>query len=487
MTRIDGVDAVLFDIGGTLVSEAPPLTPVDALVARPLPGVVEVLHELARDHRLGAVTDTAVMDEIAVRKLLAPVGIDALMEVVVTSHDIGAAKPAPDGILAALHRLGVSASRCLFVGDRAVDRDAARAAGVRFVAVDRGLADALVRAAGLRPQVEPLDPSALAAARERQRQLTKPPGSLGMLEDIGVLLAGLARRCPPPVPSRPAVAVFAADHGVVASGVTPWPQSVTAQMVANFVRGGAAINALARQVGATVHVVDVGVATDLRDLDGVLHYKVREGTADLAHGPAMTSTDALAAIQVGATVAHDMLAAGHDLLVTGEMGIGNTTPAAALIAAFTGRTATEVTGRGTGVDDDVLARKTTIVRQAAARTTTYLDPVSVLAELGGLEIAALAGFIVAGAAARVPVLVDGVIACAALLAADALAAGTRDLVVAGHRSVEPGATAALDQLGLRPLLDLDLRLGEGTGACLAVPVVQAAARVLTEMATFDEL
>ena len=332
----------------------------------------------------------------------------------------------------------------------------------------------------------PLDPAAVDAARARQGQLTKPPGSLGRLEDLGVQLAGIAGTCPPPVPARPAVGVFAGDHGVVASGVTPWPQAVTTQMVHNFVAGGAAINVIARQVGVHVEVVDVGVAGDVATLPGVAHRNVRPGTADLAHGPAMTVADVRAALDVGADVATDLVARGYDLLATGDMGIGNTTASAALIACCTRRDAATVTGRGTGIDDAMLTRKAEIVRDAVARVAGYLDPVSLLAEVGGLEIAALAGFVVAGVAAGRPVVVDGVIALAALLVAEQLAPGVSARCVAGHRSTEPGATAALEFLDLVPVLDLGMRLGEGTGACLAVPVLQVAARVLHEMATFEE-
>jgi len=257
--------------------------------------------------------------------------------------------------------------------------------------------------------------------------------------------------------------------------------------VRNFAAGGAAINALARQVGATVRVVDVGVGTPLGRIEGVLHRNVRAGTDDLTIGPAMSTTDAYAALDVGADVAGALLDEGHDLLVTGEMGIGNTTPSAALIAALTGSSAEAATGRGTGIDDAMLTHKTKVVANAIARTEHYLDPISVLAEVGGLEIAALAGFIVAGVAARVPVVVDGVIACAALLVADALVPTASAHCIAGHRSSEPGASIVLAHLGLEPLLDLELRLGEGTGACLAIPLIQSAARVLGEMATFDEL
>ena len=258
-------------------------------------------------------------------------------------------------------------------------------------------------------------------------------------------------------------------------------------MVRNFVNGGAAINAIARQVGATVHIVDVGVNGDLTDLIGVRHHKVRPGTDDLAVGPAMTSAEAIRALDIGATIADELVAAGHDLLVTGDMGIGNTTPSAALIAAFTGLTAAKVTGRGTGIDDVMLTHKTEIVATAVARVEAFLDPLSILSEIGGLEIAALAGFIVSGAAHRVPVVVDGVIALAALVVADALVPGIARQVIAGHRSTEPGASAALDHLRLEPLLDLGMRLGEGTGACLAIPIVQCAARILTDMATLDTL
>ena len=330
-----------------------------------------------------------------------------------------------------------------------------------------------------------LNATAMADARALHSRLTKPPGSLGFLEDIGIHLAGIGGTCPPRLPEPAAVAVFAADHGVVASGVTPWPQEVTAQMVANFCAGGAAINAVARQVGARLVVVDVGVASELAPHPDLVVRKVAAGTADLSTGPAMTVDQARAAFAVGEGVADSLVGDGVRLLGTGEMGIGNTTPAAALIAAFTGRPPADCTGRGTGIDDGMLDRKCAVVATAVERIRGIEDPWRVLAEVGGLEIAALAGFVAAGTRARVPVVVDGVIALAGVLAAEAIAPGTVRACIAGHRSTEPGATVALTHLGLRPLLDLDLRLGEGTGACLAIPLVQAAARVLREMATFD--
>ena len=318
--------------------------------------------------------------------------------------------------------------------------------------------------------------------------MTKPPGSLGVLEDVAAQLSGIAGVCPAPLPTPAAVAVFAADHGVHAQGVTPWPQEVTAQMVANFVTGGAVVNAFAAEVGATVLVVDVGVAAPLQPAEGLLDRKVRAGTADLAVGPAMTVEEARLAVEVGIRVATS-LATGAGSLITGDMGIANTTASAALVCAFTGASPAAATGRGTGVDDATLARKVAVVERAVGRLpgppSTPETALAALAEVGGLEHAALAGFVLGAAAARTPVLLDGVIAGSAALVAAALCPAAMDYVVAGHRSVEPGHGLALDHLDLRPLLGLDLRLGEGTGALLALPLVTAAARALRDVATFD--
>jgi nicotinate-nucleotide--dimethylbenzimidazole phosphoribosyltransferase len=341
-------------------------------------------------------------------------------------------------------------------------------------------------------RVRPVDAAAALKAQARQDQLTKPPGSLGRLEAAGAQLAAIARYSPPPVPDPAVVTVFAGDHGVLAQGVSPWPAEVTAQMVANFCAGGAAVNALAAHVGADVLVVDVGVAADVADAPGLLRRKVRRGTADLSTEVAMSVDDARRALEVGATVATDAVATGARCLLTGDMGIGNTTPSAALIAAVTGQSARAVTGRGTGIDDDRWEAKVAVVERALARHAADpggsgepADPLTVLASLGGLEIAALVGYLVAGSALGVPVVLDGVIAASAAVVATALVPEVGGYLVAGHRSSEPGATIALHHLGLEPLLDLELRLGEGTGACLALPILQAAAKVLRDMATFE--
>jgi nicotinate-nucleotide--dimethylbenzimidazole phosphoribosyltransferase len=335
-------------------------------------------------------------------------------------------------------------------------------------------------------RVAPLDAHAASAARELQDRLTKPQGSLGFLETVSVQLAAIAGACPPPIPEPVTIGVFAGDHGVVAAGVTPWPSEVTAQMVANFCAGGAAINVLARHVGARVITVDVGVATPIPgEAEGLLRRNVALGTANMATGPAMTEAQAAQALDVGVEVARRALEDGSRLLVTGDMGIGNTTPSAALIAAFTHVSAGTITGRGTGIDDEMLAVKTRVIETALARLEPDASPLTILAEVGGLEIAALAGFIVAGAYARVPVVIDGVIAVAAAVVAAAFAPEVRGYLIAGHRSSEPAASAGLSFLALTPVLDLQLRLGEGSGATLAVPLVQASAKILREMATFD--
>jgi nicotinate-nucleotide--dimethylbenzimidazole phosphoribosyltransferase len=333
----------------------------------------------------------------------------------------------------------------------------------------------------VRGAIAPLDTEAMTAARERQDRLTKPRGSLGALESVSVQLAGLAGRCPPPLPEPAAVAVFAGDHGVHAQQVTPWPQEVTAQMVGNFLAGGAVVNAFAAQVGAEVAVVDVGVAADLAPVPGLVPRKIGRGTSDFTAGQAMTREQAVAAINVGIEMARDLAAAGNRCLLTGDMGIANTTASAALICAFTGRDPAETTGRGTGIDAVTFTTKVEVITRGLDPT----DPVGVLAAFGGYEHAAIAGFILGAAALRIPVILDGVIAGSAALAAAALAPAAVGACVAGHRSADAGHTATLDHLGLTPLIDLGLRLGEGTGALLALPLVQSAVRVLRDVASFD--
>jgi nicotinate-nucleotide--dimethylbenzimidazole phosphoribosyltransferase len=333
--------------------------------------------------------------------------------------------------------------------------------------------------------VEGRDPkSVLEMARERMGQLTKPPRSLGFLEKVALRLAAIQGRVKPEL-GRGAVVVAAADHGVVAEGVSAYPQEVTRQMVLNFLRGGAAINQFARVADCEVYVLDAGVIGDLPDHPRLLKAKVREGSANLAQGPAMSLEEAEKALQAGRQAARRALEEGATLLAAGDMGIGNTTAAAALAAALLGLPPERVVGRGTGVGEEGLSRKREAVRRALARLRPGMGPLEVAAEVGGLELLAIAGVYLEGAAWGVPLVLDGFPVSTGFLLASRLDPGVLGYAFAGHLSREPGHRAVLEALGLRPLLDLDLALGEGTGAVLAMPLLRAAARIL-HMATFAE-
>ena len=353
-------------------------------------------------------------------------------------------------------------------------------------ALDHGVTGAGGRASQMTkapyPPAPPMDNAAMTWARRRWATRAQPPGALGRLEDLAVHLAGVSGLCPPPVPVTPAVAVFAGDHGVTEDGASAWPSAVTAAMVKTMSTGGAAICALAEAIGAPVTIVDVGVASPLGHLSNVRHERVRPGTASIARGPAMTTAEAAEAVEVGARIARDLVHSGADCLIGGDMGIGNTTAAAALIGAICGRPAEAVTGSGAGLPSGGVGHKQDLVAAAIRQAEGCTDPLELLSRLGGLEIAALAGFYVAAAELRTPFIVDGAIAAAALCIADLLSHGTARCAIAGHLSTEPAAAVALERLGPRPLLDLKLRLGEGTGACLAFPLVAAAAVTLERMA-----
>jgi len=332
-------------------------------------------------------------------------------------------------------------------------------------------------------RIAPLDVTAGEAVQRHLDSLTKPPGSLGRLEEIAWRLAVL--RGGRPRVERPVLFTFAADHGVVTEGVSAYPQSVTAQMVENFVRGGAAVNVLANDAGARVIVADFGIVNPVAPSAALVQCRIGAGTANMALAPAMSRDQALRAIQAGAALAEEAIAEGADLLGTGEMGIGNTTAASAITAAVTGAPPATVTGRGTGIDEGAWRRKVQVVERALAlNRPDGRDAVDVLTKVGGFEIGGLAGLMLVGAAERVPVIVDGFISTAAALLAVTLAPAAGSVLFASHRSVEPGHAVALAHLGLVPYLDLSLRLGEGTGAALFIHLARAAARIYAEMATF---
>jgi nicotinate-nucleotide--dimethylbenzimidazole phosphoribosyltransferase len=335
-------------------------------------------------------------------------------------------------------------------------------------------------------RIAPLDATAMQAARARQTQLTKPPGSLGRLEDLAVQIAGITGQARPRL-KQPAAIVMAADHGVARQGVSAYPAEVTAQMVQNFLHGGAAINVLARHIGAWVVVVDMGVASPIAPHPDLLDRKIAPGTHDFTVAPAMTREQARLALEVGIAVVSGAVARGADLVATGDMGIGNTTSASAIVAAITGQPVASVTGRGTGVDDAGLARKIAVIERALAlHQPDPTDGLDVLSKVGGFEIGGLAGVMIGAAALHVPVVIDGFISGAAALIACALAPAAQPYLIAGHRSVERGHAAVFAQLDLEPLLDLGMRLGEGTGAVLAQSLCLAACKILDEMATFGE-
>jgi nicotinate-nucleotide--dimethylbenzimidazole phosphoribosyltransferase len=326
----------------------------------------------------------------------------------------------------------------------------------------------------------------MAAARARQDQLTKPAGSLGRLEELSVRIAGIQGKAKPQIKDK-AMITMAGDHGVVDEKVGNWPREVTAQMVENFLRGGAGINVLARQAGARIVFVDMGVASDLKPDKQLIVKKIDYGTKNMCLGPAMTGEQAVKAVEAGIEVVNNEAKKGLDIVGTGDMGIGNTTASSAVFAALSGKTAAEVTGRGTGLSDEQLAHKIDVIQRAlAVNKPDRSQPLEVLAKVGGFEIGGLSGVMLGAAARRIPVVIDGFISGAAALIAAALAPQIKDYLIAAHVSAEAGHAAMLGYIGLNPLLSLDMRLGEGTGAALGIFLAEAAVRTLNEMATFAE-
>jgi len=334
--------------------------------------------------------------------------------------------------------------------------------------------------------IKGLNKTAMARAQARQDDLTKPQGSLGRLEEMSIRLAGIQGVEKPKIQEK-AVIVMAGDHGVIQEKIVDWPQEVTAQMVLNFLNGGAGINVISSAVGARVVVVDMGVATDLDPHPALISKRIAKGTRNMAKGPAMSKDQALAAIEAGLDVLEAEAQKGLDIVATGDMGICNTSPSAAICAVLTGQPVGEVTGRGTGIDEAQLVHKIDVIRMAVeVNKPDRHDPMDVLAKVGGYEIGGLAGVMIGAAAHGAAVVVDGFISGAAALIAVALAPDVRDYLFAGHLSTEPGHRAMMRHLGLKPVLDLDMRLGEGTGAALAIGIIEASARILSEMATFGE-
>ncbi len=335
-------------------------------------------------------------------------------------------------------------------------------------------------------RIKPVDPALLAAAQAKLDNKTKPLGSLGRLEEFGRRIAAISNSMKPDL-SKKVIYTFAGDHGVVEEGVSAFPKEVTPQMVFNFLNGGAGVNVLARHAGAEVRVVDMGVDFDFGALPGLIDRKIARGTKNLAKEPAMTRDEAVAALEAGITIALDARSEGVAILGTGDMGIGNTTPSSAIIAAFSGISVRELTHRGTGINDAALEKKIRAIEQGlAVNRPDPADPIDVLAKVGGFEIAGIAGLVLGAAAAGIPVVIDGFISTAGALIASELHPNVKEYIFAAHKSVEIGHTFMLERMNAEPILDLQLRLGEGTGAALAMTLIEAGAKVLCEMASFEE-
>ncbi len=334
--------------------------------------------------------------------------------------------------------------------------------------------------------IEPIDTEVLRKAQERLDSLTKPKGSLGILEELGKVFVGVRGNLEERVKKK-AVFVFAGDHGVTEEGVSAFPKEVTAQMVYTFLRGGAGINVISRHVKCDVFVVDMGVDADFKEAEGLIDKKVRRGTGNIKKGPAMSRDEAVKAMMAGAELAEEYSKAGYNLFGTGDMGIGNTTPSSAIFSVITGEPVKNVTGKGTSISDDALKKKVEVVKKAIeVNKPDPDDPIDVLSKVGGLEIGGIAGFIIGSAMRKVPVVVDGIISTAGALIAASLNEKIKDYIICGHRSGAFGHDPALKWLGKRPILDLNMRLGEGTGAAIGMWLIELGEKILHEMETFEE-
>ena len=487
-------DCVLFDLGNTLIKQENPGIPYESLAVELLPGVEQLLKELHGQVKLGIVSNTQTITAADIKKKLATVGIEQFFDVVIATGELGIHKPDPAPITAAIEALDAKAERTIYIGDIETDLQAAHAAGAAFAytspdiykSVHQNLLhsdSALDRALHTQPTFS----QAHADAVQKEFDgLAKPVGSLGKLEKVAAQIAGVTHSHTPTVDPA-AIAVFGGDHGIAADdSVTPWPQAITGMMLEVMGDNKAAVSVLADVGDVYCQYINVGAVSDSKS-SAVRNERIKNGTQDIRTDNAMTREEVIDAMNVGAQTAERLIAGGSRSLCTGEVGIGNTTPSAVLIAHFAKACAQEVTGRGSGIDDETYARKVEIVEHLITKTKTETDPIEVLAQIGGIEIAALTGYILRATSLQVPVVLDGVITLAAAIVADALKPKTTEFLLAAHCSSEPGSKIALEHLGLNPLLDLDLRLGEGTGALLSIPIIRSACQALSRMARIRDL
>ena len=487
-------DCVLFDLGNTLIAQENPGTPYQDLKVQVLPGVQQLLDELYGKVKLGIVSNTKTITAADIQAKLSTVGLSKYFETIIATSEFGTHKPDPAPIRAAIEQLKCAADRTLYVGDIETDKLAALAAGAHFAYTGPSLYEsirqyllhsdsAFDRAINTRPR---FSQEHFESVRKEFDGLAKPVGSLGRLENIAAQIAGITHSHTPTVDPA-AIALFGADHGIAADdSVTPWPQAITGMMLEVMGDNKAAISVLAEVADVYVQIINVGAIADSKS-PNVRNERVASGTQDVRTDDAMSDSVVRAALEVGAQTAERLIAGGSRCLVTGEVGIANTTPSAALIAHFTQITAEQVTGRGSGIDDQTYARKVEIVTNLIAKTKNEKDSIKTLAQIGGIEIAALTGYILRAASLQIPVVLDGVITLAAATIAKAINPEVNQFLIAGHCSSEPGSRIVITHLQLQPILDLELRLGEGTGALLSIPIIRSACQALSRMARIADL
>ena len=486
-------EAILFDLGNTLIAEDYSGLPIEEQKVKVLPGAAELISKLHGKVKLGIVSNTTSITAKQIQEKLAEVELADKFEVVIATAELGVHKPDPAPIKMALDKLSVKPEKSLYVGDRPSDQMAARAAGVDFIFTGTNLDEqfwlnlenkdsALQRAINSKFEYST---SFELAARKKFDSLVKPPGSLGQLEPLVAKIAGIRHTYTPDIDPA-AIAVFIGDHGIAKDdSVTPWPQAITRQMGDLAANGEAAISTMTRANDIYLEIINVGTVEPTTHKD-IYSHRIAAGTKDIRYENAMSLDEVRHAMEIGAQTAERLIAGGSRFLGVGEVGIGNTTIAAAIIAYLTGKAASEVTGRGSGIPDETFRRKIEIV-QAVSELDNNLTGEEVLMRIGGFELAAISGFILRAASQNVPIILDGVITAAAALVAVRIKEECKIFLIASHNSVEPGAIAALNFLGLKPILDLELRLGEGTGAALAMPILRAGCTALNEMALLSNL
>ena len=485
-------EAVIFDVGNTLLVQNSPGLTFEKLNVKILPGVVDLLNSLKGKKRLAVVSNSKHLSSLEIMQKLDQVGIGHFFEICISSLDIGEEKPSPLPLLTAINKMNLEPQKAIYVGDVETDKQAAESAGMDFLYTSTNVLEAFEqfnldsKSAWVRALLAKIENHRAAAESTQKRinELVKPTGSLGQLEALAVKISAITGR--DPVIDPAAVCIFVADHGIAKDdSVTPWPQKITSLMADVISEGKAGISVIAQSSDVYMEVINVGTVEKSRSLN-IKNFPIAEGTQDFRFHPAMSSEQLMAALEIGSQSAERLVAGGSRALCTGEVGIGNTTSSAILIAKFCEAQATEATGYGAGIPEDIFQSKLQVVTNALNESNLISDPMEMLAGYGGFEIAALVGFIIRAATLKVPIVLDGVITLAAAVVAYNIRPDILNNLIAGHCSAEPASTIAIEYLKLDPILDLDLRLGEGTGAVLAIPILRAASNISKNMGVLKD-